>query len=231
MFAGLIPRGRISGQSNGVFDTPEMCVYSTACIAGMFSQYAAVSEDPDGNRGAVGRRDMPRCRERARCWRVDRACRRSPPVDWERETGPVPTSTSCVPVIPVDPAVFPRLEKPALIAPAPRLGGGDCDRHGATVGRSRERDVVPSDQRQPLRSEPGVPGRVPVGGHSGRSPAPPAPALIVIVEAPAAPGLRESDVVAAGEHQPRSCSPWCLPKCSLLEETPDAQYCPGSAPY
>ena len=33
-----------------------------------------------------------------------------------------PTSTSCVPVIPVAPAVFPRLEAPALIAPAPRLG-------------------------------------------------------------------------------------------------------------
>src|SRR5689334_18231288 len=44
------------------------------------------------------------------------------PVVWLRLMTPLPTKTSCVPVTPVAPAVFPRLLAPALIAPAPRFG-------------------------------------------------------------------------------------------------------------
>jgi hypothetical protein len=44
------------------------------------------------------------------------------PVDCDNDTWPVPTNTNWVPVIPVDPAVFPKFDTPADIAPAPRFG-------------------------------------------------------------------------------------------------------------
>ena len=43
-------------------------------------------------------------------------------VVWDRLTALVPTKTSRVPVMPVAPAVFPRLLAPPLNAPAPRFG-------------------------------------------------------------------------------------------------------------
>jgi hypothetical protein len=44
------------------------------------------------------------------------------PVDCDKETMFEPTRTIWVPVIPVDPAVFPPVETPTDIAPAPRFG-------------------------------------------------------------------------------------------------------------